>query len=167
MAVLEAAAASLGNEPGATLEAAVVAEHAVQLTPAHDDIAHAELVAVVAGCKGRALLQVGDLTGAAAALAEGIQAAQDPRLAGVLSELMGLEALVEAMSGHLQRASGLASRLLPHVVADATPTPQCRSRERRPWRWHGCASTNTTCLPPRPSSVSARAPPRRSTQRFC
>lgn len=130
LAVLEAAAASLGTEPGAALEAAVVAEHAVQLMPAHDEVAHAELVAVAAGCKGRALLQIGDLKAAAAALEEGIQAAQDPHLAGVLSELMGLATLVEAMSGHLQRACGLASRLRPPGEGesiDEVPAPRAAS----------------------------------------
>ena len=130
LAVLEASAASLGPDPRAALDAAVVAEHAVQLMPAHDEVAHAELVAVAAGCKGRALLQVGDLPAAAAALEEGVNAAQDPHLVGVLSELMSLATLAEAMSGHLQRASGLASRLLPPGEGDgidAVPAPRAAS----------------------------------------
>lgn len=113
MAVLEAVAASLGTDSNAALEAAVVAERALELMPAQDDVAHSELVAVAAGCKGRALLELGDLGAAAAALDEGIRAAQDPHLAGLLSELTGLAALVEAMAGHLQRASGMASGLVP------------------------------------------------------
>ena len=113
MAVLEAVAAGLGTDSGAALEAAVVAERALELMPAQNEVAHAELVAVAAGCKGRALLELGDLGAAAASLDEGIRAAQDPHLAGPLSELTGLAALVEAMAGHLQRASGMASGLLP------------------------------------------------------
>jgi LuxR family maltose regulon positive regulatory protein len=124
LAVLQAAAAGLGNESGAALEAAVVAEHAVKLMPVHDEVAHAELVAVAAGCKARALLRVGELAAAATALEEGTAAAQGPHLVGVLSQLMGLASLVEAMSGHLQRASGLVRRLLPPgeaVGLDAVP----------------------------------------------
>jgi LuxR family maltose regulon positive regulatory protein len=112
MAVLEAVAASLGTDATAALEAAVVAERALELIPAPDEVAHSELVAVAAGCKGRALLELGDLAAAAASLGEGISAAQDPHLAGLLSKLTGLAALVEAMAGHLQRASGMASGLL-------------------------------------------------------
>ena len=78
---------------------------------------------LLTGCKGRALLQLGDLVGAAAALEAGIQVAQDPHLAGVLTELMGLAALVEAMSGHLQRASGMANRLLPPGGGDGIDAP--------------------------------------------
>ena len=113
MAVLEAVAASLGTDSSAALEAAVVAERALELMPAQDEVAHSELVAVAAGCKGRALLELGDLGAAAASLDEGIRAAQDPHLAGPLSELTGLAALVEAMAGHLLRASGMAGGLLP------------------------------------------------------
>lgn len=113
MAVLEAVAASLGTEATAALDAAIVAERALELMPAQDDVVHSELVAVAAGCKGRALLELGDLGAAAASLDEGIRAAQDPHLAGPLSDLTGLAALVEAMAGHLQRASGMANGLLP------------------------------------------------------
>jgi len=118
IAVLEAVAATLEADPGEALQTAVVAERALQLMPAHDDLAHAELVAVAAGCKARALLQLGDLAAAGAALDEGINAAKDPHLAGLLPELMGLAALVEAMAGHLQRASRMASRLLPPAEGD-------------------------------------------------
>jgi LuxR family maltose regulon positive regulatory protein len=120
IAVLEAVAASLEADPGTALEAAIVAERALQLVPAHDRVAHSELVAIAAGCKARALLQLGDLAAALAALNEGMHAAKDPHLAGVLSELMGLAALVEAMAGHLQRAAGMASRLLPLADGDGS-----------------------------------------------
>lgn len=124
MAVLEAVAASLGTEATAALEAAVVAERALELMPAQHQVAHSELVAVAAGCKGRALLEIGDLAAAAASLDEGIKAAQDPHLAGLLAELTGLAALVEAMGGHLQRASGMANGLLPPTEgADVASVP--------------------------------------------
>lgn len=124
MAVLEAVAASLGTEATAALEAAVVAERALELMPAQHQVAHSELVAVAAGCKGRALLEIGDLAAAAASLDEGIKAAQDPHLAGLLAELTGLAALVEAMAGHLQRASGMANGLLPPTEgADVASVP--------------------------------------------
>jgi LuxR family maltose regulon positive regulatory protein len=130
IAVLEAVAASLGTDTTAALEAAVVAERALELMPAQDEVAHSELVAVAAGCKGRALLELGDLAAAAASLGEGISAARDPHLAGLLSELTGLAALVEAMAGHLQRASGMASGLLPPtdgVGADVASVPRAAS----------------------------------------
>lgn len=130
MAVLEAVAASLGTEATAALEAAVVAERALELMPAQHQVAHSELVAVASGCKGRALLEIGDLAAAAASLGEGIKAAQDPHLAGLLSELTGLAALVEAMAGHLQRASSMANGLLPPtegVGADVASVPLAAS----------------------------------------
>lgn len=130
MAVLEAVAASLGTEAIAALEAAVVAERALELIPAQHQVAHSELVAVASGCKGRALLEIGDLAAAAASLGEGIKAAQDPHLAGLLSELTGLAALVEAMAGHLQRASSMANGLLPPTEglgADVASVPLAAS----------------------------------------
>lgn len=118
-AILHAVAASLGTDLQAALDAAIVAEHALQLVPAHNDVAYSELVAIVAGCKARVLVQLGDFAGAQAALDEGGAVAQDPRLGEALAGLRGMSALVEAMAGHLQRAVEVASPLMAATDGDS------------------------------------------------
>lgn len=108
--VLEAVAASLGGDLDAGLDAALAAESALQLAPAEDVAEHPELKAIVAGCKGRVLLERGDFTAALTALTEGVKAAEGPHLGGVLADLQGMAALVEGMTGHLRRATELATR---------------------------------------------------------
>jgi len=119
LTILDAVAASLGTDLQAALDAAIVAEHALQQMPSHDDVAYSELVAIVAGCKARVLVQLGDFAGAQAALDEGGAVAQDPRLGEALAGLRGMSALVEAMAGHLRRAVEVASPLMAATDGDS------------------------------------------------
>jgi LuxR family transcriptional regulator, maltose regulon positive regulatory protein len=115
VAVLSAIGGSLGADTGAGLRAALVAERALRLTPSQDRDAQLELSALVAGCKARVLFERGDLAAAAEALSEGSKAAEAGRLDGVLSELKGMAAVVDAASGQLRRATELAVQVLPSV----------------------------------------------------
>jgi LuxR family maltose regulon positive regulatory protein len=110
--VLEAVVAGLGSDPEAGLAAAVAAESALHLQAVHDPVAHAELTAVVAGCKARMLLQLGRFGPARDVLDAGAKAAQSQNLDGAVAELLGLTALVEAMAGNLREALGIARRLV-------------------------------------------------------
>ena len=110
VAVLEAVVASMGPDLERGLDAALAAEYAVQSAPAEGHLASLELRAVVAGCTGRVMVQRGDLAAARVALAEGIRAAETARLDATLRELVGMAALVEAMSGNLRLAAELAAR---------------------------------------------------------
>ena len=108
--VLEAVVAGLGADPETGLTAAVAAENALHLQPVHDPGAHAELAAIVAGCKARMLLQLGRFAPARDILASGIKAAQAQNLDGAVADLQGLAALVDAMAGNLRDALGVARR---------------------------------------------------------
>ncbi|MGZ4775489.1 MAG: LuxR C-terminal-related transcriptional regulator [Oryzihumus sp.] len=110
MVVMDALAASLGGDLDAGLEAALVAERLLAETPDHV-AARPELRVVVAGCKGRVLLQRGDLSAAHAAFVDGVEAADGQHLDAVVSELQGMVALVDAIAGHLRRATEIAVRL--------------------------------------------------------
>jgi LuxR family maltose regulon positive regulatory protein len=110
--VLDAVVAGLGEDPEAGLTAAVAAESALHLQPVHDPVAHAELAAIVAGCKARMLLQLGRFGPARDVLAAGVKAAHAQDLDGAVAELQGLAALVNAMAGNLREALGVARRLV-------------------------------------------------------
>jgi LuxR family maltose regulon positive regulatory protein len=108
--VLEAVEASLGSDLDHGLDAALAAECALQRAPAEDAVAHLALRAVVAGCKGRVLVQRGDFAAACAALAEGVRAAEAAQLEQTVVSLRGMAALVEAVSGRLRQATETATR---------------------------------------------------------
>jgi LuxR family maltose regulon positive regulatory protein len=111
--VLETVTASLGNDVEGALNAAVAAESALQRWPAHDPVAHAEVTAVVAACKGMALVQLGRFAAARDALDKGIREAHAHAISAARVELQGMAALAEAMAGNLRRATALASSLVP------------------------------------------------------
>ena len=110
IAVLDAVVASLGRDLEAGLEAALVAQNSLVTVPPEDLAAHPELRVVVAGCKARVLLARGDFAVTSSALEEGIKAAESLPLERALADLQGLAALVEAMTGNLNRAAEMVAR---------------------------------------------------------
>lgn len=107
--VLEAVAGSMGPDLDAGLDAVLRAENALSLAPADDRVARPELEIVLAGCRGRVLLQRGDLGAALAALTRGVRLAGTARLEEAAAQLQGMAALAEAMTGKLRRATEIAA----------------------------------------------------------
>lgn len=110
IAVLAAVAASHGTDLDAGLDAALTAQGALRLASAEDVAAHPELRVIVAACEGRVLLQRGDFTAALTSLGEAVRSAEAAHLDGALAKLHGLVALVEAMTGNLNRAIEIATQ---------------------------------------------------------
>ncbi|MEI8412262.1 MULTISPECIES: helix-turn-helix transcriptional regulator [unclassified Kribbella] len=104
ISLLHAVCASLREDTEAGLGAVLSAD--AQLRAASPDIAtaHPELRLLVAGCKGRVLLQRGDFASALAAFTEGIAIAEEADAHEALADFLGMAALVEAVWGHLRRA---------------------------------------------------------------
>jgi LuxR family maltose regulon positive regulatory protein len=108
--VLQAVSASLGTDVDAGLDTALAAEAALRAASSGSVTAHPELKILVAGCKGRVLLQRGDFPAASAALAEGVAVAEAAGVHEALAEFLGMAALVEAVWGHLGRAGEIADQ---------------------------------------------------------
>ena len=108
--VLQAICTSLEADVNPALDATLAAEAAVTAASAGSSALHPEVKILVAGCKGRALLQRGDLRGASEAFAEAIAIADDAGLHEALADVLGMAALVEAVWGHLRRAGELAQQ---------------------------------------------------------
>jgi LuxR family maltose regulon positive regulatory protein len=106
--VLEAVCASLGTDIDAGLDAVLAAEGALR---AASLTAHPELRMLVAGCKGRVLLQRGDFEAALVALTEGITVAEAGGGEEALAELLGMAALVEAVWGHLRQSAEITAQV--------------------------------------------------------
>jgi LuxR family transcriptional regulator, maltose regulon positive regulatory protein len=103
ISVLQAVCASLRADNEAVLGIVLTAE--AQLRAASPDSAtHPEPRLLVAGCKGRVLLQHGDFPAALAAFTEGIAIAEQADAPEALADFLGMVALVEAVWGHLRRA---------------------------------------------------------------
>ncbi len=109
IAVLDAVVTSLGPDLDAGLEAALMAQSALRTVPAEALATRPELRVVVAGAKARVLLERGDFAVTSTALDEGIEAAESLPQPGALADLHGLAALVEAMTGNLNRAAEMAA----------------------------------------------------------
>jgi LuxR family maltose regulon positive regulatory protein len=107
--VLEAVAGSMDPDLDAGLDAVLRAENALSLVPADDRVARPELEIVLAGCRGRVLLQRGDLGAALAALTRGVRLAEAARLEEAAAQLQGMAALAEAMTGRLRKAAEIAA----------------------------------------------------------
>jgi LuxR family maltose regulon positive regulatory protein len=118
MAILDAALWSLGSDTPTALRAVLFAEQVLGECPPPDITSHRRLLVIIAGCKGRLLLERGDLSAASTALADGIRAAREGHFDGAFRELTGMRALVEAIVGRLRRASELALGVEP--VAGST-----------------------------------------------
>lgn len=126
LSVLTAIRAGLGADPDVALDQVLSAERALQLAPGEYPSGVPEVAVAVGSAKSRVLLRRGELTAAHDTLEEVTRMAET-RLADATPELQGLTALVEAMSGHLRRATDLAVRLgVPEVVPDDATVPEGR-----------------------------------------
>ncbi|WP_158441308.1 LuxR C-terminal-related transcriptional regulator [Kribbella steppae] len=108
--VLQAVTASLEPNVDTGLDAALAAEAALRAASPGSVSAHPELKLLVAGCKGRVLLQRGDFQAASAAFAEGVALAEGAGLHEALADFLGMAALVEAVWGHLRQAGEIAAK---------------------------------------------------------
>ncbi|RZU11263.1 LuxR family maltose regulon positive regulatory protein [Kribbella rubisoli] len=110
--VLQAVCASLSENPESGLVPVLIAEADLRATSPESAVAHPEPRLLVAGSKGRVLLQRGDFPAALGAFTEGIALAEENGAQDALVDFLGMAALVEAAWGHLRRAG--------EVVAHAT-----------------------------------------------
>lgn len=108
--VLEAICTSLEADVTKALDASLAAEAALRAASAGSSGPPPEAKVLVAGCKGRVLLERGDLPGASEAFAEAIAIADEAGLHEALAHVLGMAALVEAVWGHLRRAGELAEQ---------------------------------------------------------
>ena len=120
ISVLHAVCASLQENAGAALSAVLTAEADLRATSRESAIAHPEPRLLVAGCKGRVLLQRGDFPAALAAFSEGIAIAEVAGAQETLADFLGMVALVEAVWGHLRRAG----EVVAHATALAESGPE-------------------------------------------
>jgi LuxR family maltose regulon positive regulatory protein len=119
--VLQAVCESLGTDVDTGLDAVLAAEAALRATPGEPVIARPELRLLVAGCKGRILLQRGDFPAALAAFTEGIAVAETAGAHEALADFLGMTALVEAVWGHLRRAAEVAAHATALAESGAQP----------------------------------------------
>ncbi|HET6985971.1 MAG TPA: LuxR C-terminal-related transcriptional regulator [Kribbella sp.] len=118
VSVLRAVCASLQEDTEAGLDIVLTAEAQLR---AESSIAHLEPRLLVAGCKGRVLLQRGDFPAALAAFTEGIAIAEDAGAHEVMADFLGMAAMVEAVWGHLRRAGEVAAHAAALAEAGAKP----------------------------------------------
>jgi LuxR family transcriptional regulator, maltose regulon positive regulatory protein len=124
MAVLRANSAYVASDVDAGMAAVAVAEHLLRIIDARELSAHAEIVALVALCKGRLLLLAGDADGARASLGVATSAARAPGCDELLSATLVARAAVEASDGRLALASHLvtcAELVAQDAAAGVTP----------------------------------------------
>jgi LuxR family maltose regulon positive regulatory protein len=118
--LLQAVSASLGKDVDAGLDAVLAAEGAIRAASPGSITAHPELRMLVAGSKGRVLLQRGDFEAALDALTDGIAVAEAAGGEEALAELLGMAALVEAVWGHLRQSAQIAAQVA--ALADSGGT---------------------------------------------
>jgi len=119
--VLEAVSASLGADLEAGLAAMLTAEAELSVASQEPAIAHPEVTLLVAGCKGRVLLQRGDFPAALAAFTDGVTVAEAAGAHEALADFLGMAALVEALWGHLRRADEVAAHATTLADSGAQP----------------------------------------------
>jgi LuxR family maltose regulon positive regulatory protein len=130
LSVLTAIRAGLGADPDVALDRVLSAERALQLAPGEYPTGAPEVAVTIGSAKSRVLLRRGELVAAHDTLEEATRVAETARLTDATHELQGLTALVEAMSGHLRRATDLAVRLgVPEVVPDEAAGQRARLDE--------------------------------------
>ncbi len=117
--VLRAVSASLRTDVSSALDAVLAAEAALRAASVGSSAAPPELKLLVAGCKGRVLLQRGDFAGASEAFSEAIALADEAGLHEALADFLGMAALVEAVWGHLRRAGELAAQATAMAESEA------------------------------------------------
>ena len=139
-AVLESLQTSLVLDTSSALDLALdkalVAEKMVRLLPADTERgAHSHLTTVVAGCTGRVLLARGDFQAASEAVLDGVHAAEAVGLGHAASELKGMSALVEAVTGHLRRATAIVAQLSPAQAVHVDDAPVMSEAARLSLAW--------------------------------
>jgi len=127
IAVLEAVATSFEADVAVGLDAVLAAEAALGGATPGSATAQPEAHLLVAGAKGRVLLQRGDFDAALTALFEGVRVAEAAGADDVLVDLLGMAALVEAVWGHLGRAAELACQATELADSSGGPLPWPRS----------------------------------------
>jgi LuxR family maltose regulon positive regulatory protein len=115
--VLQAVCASLSENPESGLVPVLTAEADLRSASPESAVAHPESRLLVAGSKGRVLLQRGDFPAALGAFTEGIALAEENGVQDALVDFLGMSALVEAAWGHLRRAGEVVAQ----VAAVAEP----------------------------------------------
>ncbi|MFI5694763.1 LuxR C-terminal-related transcriptional regulator [Kribbella sp. NPDC051586] len=108
--VLQAVCASLSESPESGLVPVLIAEADLRSASPESAVAHPEPRLLVAGSKGRVLLQRGDFPAALAAFTEGIALAEVNGAQEALVDFLGMAALVEAAWGHLRRAGEVVAQ---------------------------------------------------------
>lgn len=121
--VLRAGCASLGENPESGLVAVLTAEADLRTASPDSPGTHPEPRLLVAGCKGRVLLQRGDFPAALAAFTEGIALAEENGAHEALVDFLGMAALVEAAWGHLRRAGEIVAQATA-LAESGAPLPQ-------------------------------------------
>lgn len=119
ISVLHAVSGSLLENTEAGLSAVLTAEVDLRAASPESAVAQPESRLLVAGCKGRVLLQRGDFPAALAAFTEGIAIAEQAAAHESLADFLGMAALVEAVWGHLRRAG----EVVAHAAALAESMP--------------------------------------------
>jgi LuxR family transcriptional regulator, maltose regulon positive regulatory protein len=119
ISLLHAVCASLRDDTEAGLRVVLSAEAQLRAVPPDIVTAHPELRLLVAGCKGRVLLQRGDFPSALAAFNEGIAIAEEAHAHEALADFLGMAALVEAVWGHLRRAGEVVAQAAALAVSGA------------------------------------------------
>ncbi|MFG1622640.1 LuxR C-terminal-related transcriptional regulator [Kribbella sp. NPDC049227] len=121
--VLQAVGASLGEEAETGLGVVLTAETRLRAASPESAAAHPNPRLLVAGCKGRVLLQRGDFPASLAAFTEGIAIAKESGIHEALADFLGMAALVEAVWGHLRRAGEVVAHAAA-LAASGTQLPQ-------------------------------------------
>lgn len=131
--VLQAVSASLGTDVDTGLDAVLAAEAALRAASREPAIARPELRLLMAGCKGRILLQRGDFPAALAAFTEGIAVAEKAGVHEALADFLGMSALAEAAWGHLRRAAELAAHATALAESGGQPEEPQSAIVARAW----------------------------------
>ncbi|MFF0341822.1 LuxR C-terminal-related transcriptional regulator [Kribbella sp. NPDC004875] len=127
ISVLQAVCGSLDEDTDSGLSAVLNAEADLRAASWDSAVTHPEPRLLVAGGKGRVLLERGDFPAALAAFTDGIAIAEAAAAHETLADLLGMAALVEAVWGHLRRAAEVvahATALAESVTESVTEVPQ-------------------------------------------
>jgi LuxR family maltose regulon positive regulatory protein len=109
--VVNALGTGLGGDPDIALDAALVAERALNAVATGAGTGWGELAALVAGCEGRALFLRGDFVAARRSLVLGYSRAQAAGAVGQSRDLGGWVALTDAVAGRLRKAADVVSQV--------------------------------------------------------
>ncbi|WP_371402107.1 LuxR C-terminal-related transcriptional regulator [Kribbella sp. NBC_00662] len=121
ISVLQAVCASLRKDTEVALGVVLTAEARLRAASPEAGVARPESRLLIAGCKGRVLLERGEFQASLTALSEAIAIAEDIGAQEALAHLLGMVALVDAVWGHLRRAGEVVARATELVDSEAQP----------------------------------------------